>query len=67
MYYYRKGHNSSKGELTDEWVHTRDYNPKELFEKHNNIYIWWHVNDATGKIDRNINLSDRDSRKAMAT
>jgi hypothetical protein len=37
--------------------------PKEVFEKRNNIKIWWHVNDISGKVDMNINMANKTIRK----
>jgi hypothetical protein len=56
-------------ELSDDYEDLRRgrKTPRQLFEKENNIKQWWHKDNITGKIDININMADKDSRKAMAT
>ena len=68
MYYYKLNNQQRAQVLTDDWMaNHKPKRPKEVFEKDNGIKIWWHKNEINGKIDMNINMSDKDSRKSMAT
>jgi len=68
-YYYKVPGRSTIFDLSD--THSafisEGKTPRQLFEKENGIKQWWHKNNRTGKIDMNINMADKDSRKAMAT
>jgi hypothetical protein len=65
-YYYKMRPGGELGSLDDDWVNSRN-RPRIVFEEDNRIKIWWHKNDATGKIDMNINMADLHLRKLMAT
>jgi len=63
-YYYKINSNKRSETLSDDWMKFhKPASPKEVFEKRNNIKIWWHVNDISGKVDMNINMANKTIRK----